>query len=311
MKTDQVPSNSERSTADQPLVSVVIPYFNNPETIGRAVESVFAQTYPNIEVLIVDDGSEKELPPDIICMDPERITIERHAINRGAAAARNTGIKSSKGRYVAFLDADDSWRPEKLARQLQVLTNTHTNVKSCVCGFSMHRPNKDDGEIHDYKLKNDIIQELLWGCRLSPGSTMVCERQCFDTVGFYREDLRRLEDWEWFLRFASYYRLVQIPGVWVDIFVSQKSDVTHVDDVIHATRLIRAQHLATVSRLGRVSRRIFLSALEVEKAAAHYRASQKWMAILIVFRSLLIWPFRNLRFFRRLVDCVVFAPGLR
>ena len=100
-----------------PTVSVVIPYHNDADTIVRTVQSVLAQAFTDFELLIVDDESEDELIGGIGDTAAHRVRVIRHETNRGAAAARNSGIKQSKGRYVAFLDADDSWRADKLARQ--------------------------------------------------------------------------------------------------------------------------------------------------------------------------------------------------
>ncbi len=301
----------EPSVTGIPTVSVVIPYHNDADTIERAVQSVLAQSFTDFELLIVDDGSEDQLIGPIGDSAAHGVRVIRHETNRGAAAARNSGIKQSKGRYVAFLDADDSWRPNKLARQLEALGNAEAGVAACVSGFALHREGTGNVEIHDRALQDSTIEELLWGCPYSPGSTMICDRQCFDTVGLFDEGLRRLEDWDWLLRFAAEYRLVHLSGVWADIYLSAKPPATHLSDVLHAVGLIHDRHLGTASRLGSIRRRIFLSALEVEKAAAHYRSGDKFASILIVLRSLVIWPFRNFRFFRRLVECLPRAPGTR
>ena len=287
-----------------PTVSVVIPYHNDADTIERAMESVLAQAFTDFEILVVDDGSEDEFVGDIGDSAAHRIRVIRHETNRGAAAARNTGITQSKGRYVAFLDADDSWRPNKLARQLEALRNAKPGVVACVSGFALHRKGVDKPEIHKTGPKHPFMNELVWGCSASPGSTLLCARNCFDTVGLFDESLRRLEDWDWLLRFASKCRLIHLSGVWADIYLSAKPRATHLSDVLHAVGLIRDKHLGMASRLGSMRRRIFLSALEVEKAAAHYRSGGTLAAILIVLRSLVIWPFRNRRFFRRLSQCM-------
>ncbi len=103
-----------------PTVSVVIPYHNDADTIERAMESVLAQAFTDFEILVVDDGSEDEFTGDTGDPAAHRIRVIRHETNRGAAAARNTGITQSKGRYVAFstpmtvggpTSLRGSWRP--------------------------------------------------------------------------------------------------------------------------------------------------------------------------------------------------------
>ncbi|MGI9434807.1 MAG: glycosyltransferase family 2 protein, partial [Geminicoccaceae bacterium] len=106
-----------------PLVSVVIPVFNRASTIAGAVESCLAQTYPHFEIILVDDGSSDDIGSAVrsfadTTADATKIRLVRHAHNQGVSAARNTGVREAKGVYVAFLDSDDAWLPQKLERQV-------------------------------------------------------------------------------------------------------------------------------------------------------------------------------------------------
>src|SRR5262245_42395210 len=100
-----------------PLISVVIPAFNSAATLPRALASVFAQTCTQYEVIVVDDGSTEDL---VAALQPyrARINLVRQS-NAGAAAARNTGVRHARGKWLAFLDADDFWHRRKLELQLQ------------------------------------------------------------------------------------------------------------------------------------------------------------------------------------------------
>jgi cellulose synthase/poly-beta-1,6-N-acetylglucosamine synthase-like glycosyltransferase len=99
-----------------PLVSVVVTTFNHAPYIEQALESVFSQTYPNVEVIVVDDGSSDETPARLAHFQGKIISIRQQ--NQGIAASRNTGVHRSTGEFVAFLDGDDLWEPEKLAMQV-------------------------------------------------------------------------------------------------------------------------------------------------------------------------------------------------
>ncbi len=102
-----------------PLVSVVIPAFNRAPIIAAAVESCLAQSYPHVELLIVDDASEDDLTSALDpWRDDPRVRLLHHQQNQGVSAARNTGVQAASGAYVAFLDSDDVWRSEKLERQV-------------------------------------------------------------------------------------------------------------------------------------------------------------------------------------------------
>lgn len=102
------------------LVSVVVPSFNRPQLTLRAVESVLAQTWTKFEILVIDDGSHSDKVCPVESIDDERVRLIRHPANLGVSAARNTGVRKSRGHYIAFLDSDDYWLPEKLASQMAI-----------------------------------------------------------------------------------------------------------------------------------------------------------------------------------------------
>lgn len=107
-------------TRERPLVSIIIPTFNYGRYICRAVDSALSQTYPNIEVIVIDDGSTDETSFILADTYGQRISCLRQE-NRGAAAARNIGISISRGDYITFLDADDRYMPENIAWKFEFL----------------------------------------------------------------------------------------------------------------------------------------------------------------------------------------------
>ena len=125
-----------------PLVTVLIPAYNAEATIKRAVDSVLAQTYRNIEIVIVDDGSRDATTEIIAAYDSVAIRLLRLARNRGESGAMNEGIAAAKGELIAFLDADDEWLPTKLAKQVRALqTNPNAVMATCACRFVDSRGN--------------------------------------------------------------------------------------------------------------------------------------------------------------------------
>jgi teichuronic acid biosynthesis glycosyltransferase TuaG len=131
-----------RAGAARPAVSVITPAWNAADTLGETVASVQAQSLADWEMLVVDDGSTDgsgALAARLAAAD-RRIRVLGWAENRGAAAARNAGIRAARGRYIAFLDADDLWRPEKLAAQLAFMAAT-----GCPFVFSAYRRMAADG----------------------------------------------------------------------------------------------------------------------------------------------------------------------
>ena len=106
---------------DQPLVSVVIPIFNRVGTIERAIRSVLTQSYTNIEVIVVDDGSSDGSPNVVRSINDSRITLIELPKNTGVSYARNIGVSAAKGSFLAFQDSDDEWLAGKLERQIAVM----------------------------------------------------------------------------------------------------------------------------------------------------------------------------------------------
>ena len=154
---------------DDQLVSIIVPVYNSERYLAETIDSVQKQTYPHWELLLVDDCST-DAGPDIIARYAEndsRVRYIRLANNSGAAVARNTGLTESKGRYVAYLDADDLWTPNKLERQLAFLQENHVGFSCCAYdkiendGTPLHKIVKMPTKMN-YKqlLRNTIIQTV-------------------------------------------------------------------------------------------------------------------------------------------------------
>jgi len=115
-----------------PVISCIIPAFNCEGYLGEAIDSVLAQTYHPVELIVVDDGST-DGTPDVAATYDRKITC-LHQANRGLSTARNTGIKASAGKFLAFLDADDVWHPDKLQRQMTYLAK-RPHLDFCFTGY--------------------------------------------------------------------------------------------------------------------------------------------------------------------------------
>lgn len=111
-----------------PTVSVIIPTHNRANLIGKAIDSVLDQTCQDFEIIVIDDGSTDNTAEIVKGFDDFKIHYISHELNRGTSAARNTGIKASRGEYIALLDSDDEWLPEKLDRQVEVLQDEPSEV---------------------------------------------------------------------------------------------------------------------------------------------------------------------------------------
>jgi len=191
-----------------PGVSVIIPTYNAARYLPEALESVMGQTYKDIEVIVIDDGSTDDTG-EIVQSYRARDRRIRYCLqdNSGPAAARNHGMREANGDYIAFLDADDLWMPRKLEKQVTVL-DRDVRIGFIYCDSLF----VDAGlrEIPDYvrKIKlvrGDIVDDLYHDFFLMPPA-VVMRVSCRSTIGYFREDMRVGEDYEYFLRLASRYR---------------------------------------------------------------------------------------------------------
>ena len=185
-------------------VSVVIPAYNAQKFVRTTIDSVLNQTYPNYEVIVVDDSSTDNTQ-EILKSYGNRIRWISQS-HRGASAARNTGIRSSNGIYIAFLDADDAWLPQKLEEQVRLLDE---HPEFGLVYSNVEYPSKENGfKLNHFVYKRPysgkVLEKLIAG-NCIPTSSVVVRRECFDKVGLFDESLTVSEDHDMWLRIASCY----------------------------------------------------------------------------------------------------------
>ncbi len=173
-----------------PLVTVVIPVFNGAKYLGEAIESVLAQTYRPIDVVVVDDGSSDGSAAVARRFAAVRCCVQLHA---GPGAARNRGVGLARGRFLAFLDADDVWTPEKLERQMAALRADPT--RDMVLGHirQFHSPDLDDAARRRLTGAGDVLAGFAAG-------TLLVERESFVRVGPFTTAGRVGEFIDWYAR---------------------------------------------------------------------------------------------------------------
>ena len=188
-----------------PLVSVVIPTFNRPEATERAARSVLAQTHRALELLVVDDGSTDGTGERVARLGDPRLRVVRQP-NGGVARARNRGLGEARGAYIAFLDSDDEWRPDKLARQVAAMEAAPARVGFCSTGAEIR--SAAGVEIRRGGPRGDAFAALLVTNLVhAPTSCGLIRREVFEAVGGFDPDLPAIEDWEWLQRVARLFDL--------------------------------------------------------------------------------------------------------
>ncbi|MFH1769727.1 MAG: glycosyltransferase family 2 protein [Parcubacteria group bacterium] len=187
------------------MISIVIPTHNRPESLKKAVESVLAQTYKDIEIIVIDDGIEQRAEDVIKEINDSRITYIQHQISRGGGAGRNTGIKASKGDFIAFLDDDDEWFPEKLEIQMQAFEETPADVGFCFTAVEniyndCRKATRVSDGIDNYL---NLLLEYFSGFL---NVTLVIKKSVFDNVGLFDEDFPSHQETDLLIRIMQKYK---------------------------------------------------------------------------------------------------------
>jgi glycosyltransferase involved in cell wall biosynthesis len=190
-----------------PKVSIVLPTYNRANLIGRSIQSLLNQTYKDFEIIVVDDFSSDNTEEIVKKIDDPCIHYFRHKANLGAAAARNTGIKLSKGEFIAFQDSDDEWIKDKLEKQIYVFYSEYENIGVVYTKFCRIMDNK---KIYipskfDKKREGYIEEQLLHGSFIGT-PTILAKKACLEKIGGFDESLLALEDWELVIRLSKYYQ---------------------------------------------------------------------------------------------------------
>jgi len=187
-------------------VSVVIPTFNRFGVLCRAVESVLKQSFSNVEIIVVDDGSTDETPETFLKLFPQ---VTYHYIPHSGlpAVARNAGLRIATAEYVAFLDSDDQWLPGKLAQQIEALERNHAVGLVCSNAFVIHQDDEIPIQpyLQWYQGQSGRVLNALLENNFVIASTAVVRRSILSQVGFFGEEpmLRFGEDYDLWLRMAS------------------------------------------------------------------------------------------------------------
>jgi glycosyltransferase involved in cell wall biosynthesis len=286
-----------------PAVSIIIPTYNRKDVIQNAIDSVVAQIFSDLELIVVDDGSTDGTAKAVAARDIPTVRLIRHDDNRGAAAARNSGIEVARGRWIAFLDSDDTWEPDKLALQVAMLERLGPPFLAGCTGYYLHKGGRV-ATMSPTLSSRQFAAEILWGCSISPGTTLLVDRRCFSAIGPFDETLRRLEDWDWLLRYADHADMACVarPLAHVHFKTPRPPDAAcrRTEDILDAIAQIERKHLPRIRSKSFADFNRFRSSLLVERAAAVYHQRRPWRAFFYVAAALFHYPFRNAAFFRSL-----------
>jgi glycosyltransferase involved in cell wall biosynthesis len=243
-----IPAKTGSKLKYNPLVSVVLPTYNRARLLSRAVNSVLDQTYPNFELIVVDDCSTDGTEGVMQGFQDDRIRYIRHEKNQGAPIARNTGIRAAKGKYIAFQDSDDVWLSTKLEKQVNAFNSAPSDLGVIYTSFWLISDyektlipssylKQTEGKIHDVLLKMNFVSL----------SSAVVKRECFEKVGMF-ENIPRFQDWELWLRISQYYYFKHLREPLVKVYRQSDSISRNTDVLITARKYILSKYYNELSK---------------------------------------------------------------
>jgi len=197
---------SKNNTDDhQDLLSVIIPTYNNADYIGETIDSVLAQTYPAVEIIVVNDGGTDHTPEVVRAYGDKVRYFEKP--NGGVASARNLGLREARGEYVAFLDSDDLWLPTLAEEEIARLREDPEVGMACCLMENINASGARTGMVKPKVFPGKTVEELIAKGSALP-STFIMRRELLDRIGGFDEELIIFEDLDLALRIAEVSRIV-------------------------------------------------------------------------------------------------------
>jgi len=238
-------------------VSVIIPTYNRKNLLKRALHSASSQTFVPQEIIVVDDGSSDGTKDWVL----ERFPYVRYIYqdNSGVSSARNAGIKEAKGSWIAFLDSDDEWMPDKLEKQETAINDSkeawlcHTNEIWIRNGVRVNQMKKHQ------KYGGDVFENCLDICRISPSSALI-KKEVFEMVGLFDESLKVCEDYDLWLRITAVLPVIFLDEQLIIKYGGHADQLSRVDNGIEQYR---------IKSLEKILRSEFLSVDQSKSAKLH------------------------------------------
>jgi len=224
-----------------PIVSVVIPVFNGETTILETVRSALRQTFVDIEVIVINDGSSDNTLGVLDSVRDPRLKVYNFP-NSGGSTARNRGIYKSTGEFIAFLDADDFWLENKIELQIEAL-QSYSLASSVYCWVDTIDLTGKIRPASRATFNGNIYIELLKNCFIVSGSNILVRRDALESINYWDETLTASQDYDLYLRLAEKYEFAHLPQVLVLYRISEQSMSTNFKRLERTSMYVRRRAL--------------------------------------------------------------------
>ena len=288
-----------------PQVSVIIPTHNRAGFLPTAIDSVLKQSFQDFEILVIDDASTDGIAEVREGFHDPRIHWLRHDKPRGGAAARNTGIVHSGGEYIAFLDDDDEWYPEKLARQMQVMLRSEPQVAAVYTGYVIL--DRSSGSVRGRMIptqRGNLHDRLLESNPIGGTSSVLLKRSCLEKVGLFDESLPSFQDRDLWIRISREFHFDYVQEPLLNYFVHPKKVWTNLDALTQGLEIMLKKYGSSPAFKKQCSRRY------LEFGVGFCEASQMGRGRRALLKSIVLYPYRiktYLYFFLALFGLKVFT----
>ena len=205
-----------------PLVSVVLRTYNRAHLVGRAIDSVLSQSYANFELILLDDCSEDDTPQvvnEYVRNDERIVPVRNPTRQRYSAATANTGTRAARGKYVAYLDDDDIWLPNKLKLQISRMEELGESFGLITC--AVRQIDLATGKaVHVFRprLEGSVFAEIInsYSSPIGPPSAVMIRRSVFHSIGYYSEEMPRGAGQDLYRRLAKHFKVTYVPEICIE-----------------------------------------------------------------------------------------------
>lgn len=274
------------------LISVVIPVYNGGKTISETIQSVLNQTHTDLEIIVINDGSNDSTLDIIQYIKDSRLRVFSYA-NAGQAVSRNRGIAQAQGEYISFLDADDLWTPDKLMSELVALLSNPQADVACSWTNYINENGKVILEANRINLTGNAYPYLLLTNLLESGSNLFVRREKLLEIGNYDESplIKSAEDWDLYLRLASKYQFVTVPKPQILYRISTHSMSTDIGRIERSSLQVIEKNFAQAPKSLQYLKKYSLANLYkylIHKSLEQFPSPQQNLISLQMFQNVVI-----------------------
>lgn len=256
---------------DFPLVSVVIPTYSRPVYLKRCIDSVLSQTYPNIEIFVVDDndpGTEARTETEKTMSayeENDKVTYLQHDKNKNGSAARNSGWRASHGEYITFLDDDDVIAETKIEEQVACLESLDSSWGMCYTGYELIKEHGDNQISSEKRSGNCYVDALMRTMFMGSGSNLFLRKKVVDEINGYDETFQRNQDIEFLVRACEHYKLAYIDKVLLTIYQEGNRTVRSFEQVDGYTKHYLDKFSKRIDQLESAERERVIAVISLER----------------------------------------------